>query len=388
MKNNAFRVILCVESSRGSGRDYLRGVARYAHLQGSWSFYWEPGGFEINGQKLITLEADGILLRDVSQLRTQALRLGVPAVVLGHRDQEVRGLVNVVTDSESIGQLAAEHLLRCGFKHLAFCGLSRTVLEQTPWSKLRERSFCARVVQSGCPPPPVFVLPPPGSEWSTTRRRLADWLVQLPRPLGVMACNDDCASQVAEACKLARLTVPDAVGIIGVDNDEVVCGLANPALSSVAINFERAGYQAAEALDRLMRGDKDVPDRIQVLATQVVARRSTDIVAVDDGAVAKALTCIRDRAKTSVTVNEVVRAAGVSRRVLERRFQQYIGGSILKEIQRQRTDQMARLLLETSLPVTRIADSLGFEDVQHFARYFRAAKRMSPLAFRKVGGRD
>ena len=109
------------------------------------------------------------------------------------------------------------------------------------------------MVQAGCPPPAVYVLPSPGSDWSRTRRRLADWLVKLPSPLGVMAGNDDCGAQVAEACKLAGIAVPDAVGIMGVDNDEVVCGLADPAMSSVALNFEHAGYQAAEALDRLMR---------------------------------------------------------------------------------------------------------------------------------------
>jgi len=379
-----FKIILFIESSRGSGRDYLRGIARYAHLHGSWSFYWEPGGFEITRQRLKTLDADGVMLRDVGNFKAQALRRGIPAVVLGHRDREVRGLVNVVTDSEAIGRMAAEHLLRCGFKHFAFCGLSRTAWEQTPWSKHRQRSFCGRVVQSGFPRPPGFVLPPPGSDWSQTRRGLADWLLKLPHPLGVMACNDDCGAQVAEACKLAGLAVPDAVGIVGADNDEVVCGLADPAMSSVAINFERAGYEAAAALDQLMRQSKKALKTICVRATHVVARRSTDIVAVEDAVLAKALTCIRDRARTPLTVNEVARAAGVSRRLLERRFRQHMGGSILMEIRRQRTDQIARLLLETNQPVARIAESLGFDDAQHFARYFRAVKKISPLAFRKA----
>ena len=385
MANN-FKVILFIESSRASGRDYLRGIARYAHLHGAWSFYWEPGGFEITRQKLKTLDADGIMLRDVDELTAQASRLGIPAVVLGHRDREVRGLINVVTDSEAIGRMAAEHLLRCGFKHFAYCGLARSAFEQTPWSQHRLQSFCERVVHAGFKKPPAFVPPPPGSDWGTTRRQLADWLVKLSRPLGVMACNDDCGAQVAEACKLAGLAVPDAVGIVGVDNDEVVCGLTDPAMTSVAINFERAGYQAAEALNALMEKSKTVPNKIQVRATRVVARRSTDIVAVEDAQVAKALTCIRDRARSPLTVNEVAQVAGLSRRVLERRFRQQMGGSILKEIRRQRTDQIARLLLETNLPVTRIADSLGFADAQHFARYFRAAKKMSPLAFRKTAG--
>jgi LacI family transcriptional regulator len=379
-----FKVILFIESSRGSGRDYLRGVARYAHLHGNWSFYWEPGGLEITRQKLKTLDADGIMLRDVGALTMQASRLGIPAVVLGHRDQEVRGLINVVTDSEVIGGMAADHLMRCGFKHFAYCGLARGVREQTPWSQLRQKFFCEHVTQAGHQLPPVFVLPPPGSDWNKIRRRLADWLLALSHPLGLMACNDDCGAQVAEACKLAGLAVPEAVGIVGVDNDEVVCGLADPAMSSVAVNFERAGYQAAEALDRLMRKSNKVPSKIQALASYVVARRSTDVMAVEDASLEKALACIRNRAGSPLTVNEVARAAGISRRALERRFRHQLGNSVLQAIRHQRTDQIARLLLETNLPVTRIAESLGFADAQHFARYFRSAKKMSPLAFRKA----
>jgi LacI family transcriptional regulator len=381
--NGHFKVILFIESSRASGRDYLRGIARYAHLHGSWSFYWEPGGFATTHQTLKKLDMDGIMFRDVGGLKAQVLRLGVPAVVLGHRDREVRGLINVVTDSEAIGRMAAQHLLRCGFKHFAYCGLARSALEQTPWSERRLQSFRASVVQAGFKTPPVFVLAPL-SDWRRTRRQLADWLLKLPRPLGLMACNDDCGAQVAEACKLAELAVPDAVGIVGVDNDEVVCGLADPAMSSVALNFERAGYQAAAALDGLMQQSNQVPHNIRVEATHVVARRSTDIVALEDEHLVKALTYIRDQARTPLTVNEVARIAGVSRRALERRFQQQMGGSILKAIRRERTDQIARLLVETDLPVARIAESLGFADAQHFARYFRAAKKVSPLAFRKA----
>jgi LacI family transcriptional regulator len=136
-----FKVILLIESSRASGREYLRGSARYAHVHGAWSFYWEPSGFEITRQTLEQLDVDGIILRDVGRRKTQVLHSRIPAVVLGHRDREVRGLVNVVTDSDAIGHIAAEHLRQCGFKHFAYCGLARGPLEQTPWSKLRMESF-------------------------------------------------------------------------------------------------------------------------------------------------------------------------------------------------------------------------------------------------------
>jgi LacI family transcriptional regulator len=211
-------------------------------------------------------------------------------------------------------------------------------------------------------------------------------LRSVPKPVGVMACNDDCGVQVMEACKLASLSVPDAVGVIGVDDDELVCGLADPAMSSVALNFERAGYEAAQALDKLMRRSRGVPPQITVEATHIVARRSTDVVAVDDEPVAKAMQYIRDHPRESLAVTDVARAVGLSRRVLERRFRRELNSSVLAEIRRVRTDQIARQLLETHLPVSDIAESMGFVDAQHFARYFRAGKQLSPLAYRKRFG--
>lgn len=382
-----YKVILLIESSRASGRKYLEGIARYAHLHGAWAFYWEPGGFEIGQKTLKTLDADGIILRDVGRLKSQVLRLGIPVVVLGHRDKEARGLINVVTDSKTVGIMAAEHLLQCGFRHFAFCGLARSALQQTPWSQARLDAFRKRIVEAGFASPPAFVLPAPGADWKHNRRRLADWLVKLPRPLGIMACNDDCGAQVAEACKLAGIVVPDAAGIIGVDNDEVVCGLADPPMTSIAVNFESAGYSAAQALDQSMRRSKKAPSKINVQATHLVARRSTDVVAVDDEHVARALRYVRDNVKRSFSVNEIAIGAGTSRRALERRFRQVMGRSVLDEIRRLRTDEIARLLLETNWPVSRIAQSLGFEDVQHFARYFRSVRKISPLAFRKSYGK-
>ena len=345
MKKN-YKVILLIESSRASGRNYLQGIARYAHHHGPWSFYWEPGGFDLTRQTLKTLDADGIIFRDVGRLKAQALRLGIPAVVVGHDSKEVRGIINVVTDSSTIGRMAAEHLLERGFKRFAFCGLASTLLEQTPWSERRFESFSKRIVEAGFEPPPIYVLQQPGSDWRTSRQGLADWLAKLPRPVGIMACNDDCGTQVAEACKVAGIVVPDAAGIIGADNDEVICGLSDPPLTSIAVNFERAGYESAQALEKLMQKSKSVPSKINVLATHLITRRSTDVVAVDDDCVASALSFIRNHAGQPFFVNDVAKAAGISRRALERRFRLKMSRSILQEIRRARTDEIARLLLE------------------------------------------
>lgn len=379
------KVLLLVESSRGSGRSLLRGIAHYAHHHGPWSCYWEPAGLEKARANLKALDLDGIILRDVDKLK-EVLAFGIPAVVIGHGRTEVSGLLNVVTDSARIGQMAAEHLLACGFKRFAYCGCRVSCDQDAPWSELRRQSFADRIRKAGwsCENFPV-PQSSGGASWLRERGLMARWLQSLPKPLGLMAANDDRATQVVEACKVAGILVPTEVGVIGVDNDEVVCGLSDPPLSSVAVNFDRAGYEAASSLNCLMNGRGNVPERIVVHPTHIVIRRSTDVVAVEDKSLARALRYIRGTSgREELTVAGVARNAGISRRLLEKRFRRELGYSVLDDIRRVRTDKMAQLLVETQLPVCEIAETLGFGDVQHFARYFRSVKNMSPLAYRKT----
>jgi LacI family transcriptional regulator len=381
------KVILLVESSRASGRGLLCGIANYAHHHGPWSFYWEPGGLEKAWPVLRSMEANGIILRDGEKVE-EALACGLPAVVVGHKQSEIQGLVNVVTDSERIGKMGAEHLLACGFKHFAFCGYAKASFESTAWSEVRRQAFSARVQEAGFPAPADHALSMTASDWSRELRLLARWLASLPKPVGLMACNDDCAQRVMEACKAADLLVPDTVGVVGVDNDEVVCGLTDPPISSIAINFERAGYEAAMALDRLMRRAQAVPRRIAAMASHLVARRSTDFVAADEPHLTRALQYIRDHARNGLCVAKVAVSSGLSRRSLEKRFRTLLGRSVLEEIRRVRADQIARLLVETNMPVAEIADLLGFTDAQHIARYFRSVKHANPTTYRRSYGRN
>ena len=156
-----YKVHLLIESSRASGRDLLKGIARYARHHGDWSFYWETGGLESRRARLKKLDVNGIISRDPASSKAQMRRLGIPAVVVGHHDREASGLINVVTDSQTIGRMAAEHLLQCGFKHFAFCGLARAKLEQTPWSEERMKSFSARIRAAG--------FAAPGADWEINR---------------------------------------------------------------------------------------------------------------------------------------------------------------------------------------------------------------------------
>jgi len=382
------KVILLIESSRASGRALLRGIADYSRHHGPWSFSWAPAGLEKVQPLLETGDADGIILRDIEQAEEIAA-YGLPTVVVGHRNTEIPGMVNLVTDSKAIGELGAEHLIGCGFKHFAYCGYERTALGNTTWSDIRREFFCRRIRAAGFDNPPQHALSMQGKDWSREWRSLANWLKSLPKPVGVMACNDDCGQRIMEVCKLSGLTVPDEVGVLGVDNDEVVCGLTDPPMSSIAIHFERAGYDAAHALNGLMRKSRNVPSRIIATVVQATARRSTDFVATEDTHLSKALQFIRaESRRRCISVSEVADVAGLSRRMLESRFRKLLGRSVLDEIRRLRIDQIAQLLVESDLPVAQIAELLGFADRGHIARYFRAGKGISPLAYRKTYGSE
>ncbi len=376
------RVILKIESSRASGRALLRGIAEYSHQRGPWAFSWEVSGLAERWLRTKCSDADGIILRDSTNLK-EVLSFGLPTVVFGHLQQEIAGVVNVSADSPAIGRLGAEHLIACGFRNFAFCGF--TVAHGAQWPEIRRKHFSRCVVQAGFASPVSFDFSI--DRWDKQRTAGIRWLRSLPKPVGLMACNDDCGQRIMELCKSIGLAVPDEVGVIGADNDEVVCNLMDPPMSSVAVNFERAGYEAAAALDRLMRGDTRVPSGITAAATHVAARRSTDFVASDNPHLHKAMIFIRDHARKPMVVKDVARASGLSRRSLELNFSRFLGRTILQEIKRARTDQIARLLVESDTAVAEIAEILGFPDVQHVARYFRAGKKISPTAYRKMYGR-
>jgi LacI family transcriptional regulator len=375
------RVAVFIESSRSSGRDLLRGIARYSRLHGPWAFHWEPRGLEEGMPSLGSWSPDGVIARD-SDLEP-LMKYRVPLVIVGHSRDYVPGVANIITDSETIGALGAQHLMECGFCNFAFCGF-----DDKPWSLARSYYFCQTVEKAGLA---AFVYEsPPGltaCSWQREVSHLSAWLKSLPQPVGLMACNDDRAHQVAEACKIARLRVPEDVAIIGADNDELVCGLASPPLSSIAINFEQAGFEAAGHLDRLLNGERTECHTISVLPTHIVPRHSTDILALEDEKVVLALRFIRENRREPIQVSDVAKAVCLSRRVLEKKFRAVLGRSVMREIRRVRTDDIARLLVEESLSILQIALRTGFGGVEHFARYFRNEKGMSPLAYRKRHGR-
>jgi len=383
-------VALLLETSAEYGRGLLRGILRYARLHGPWSLHVAPGHLDQVLPKAKSWGGTGIIARVRSpemERVIRATRLPFVASSLSESQQPVAGrkFGEIRTDAQAIARMGATHLLEAGSRRLAFCGFAKC-----RWSSLREEAFLQLAREGGYPCSTHRIAPAnwmqqPGwiKSWQRERPILVKWLQSLTKPVGLMACNDACGREVLQACATAGLRVPDEVAVIGVDNDEMMCELSTPPLSSVALDVETAGYNAAHLLDELMSGRPAGGQIVWVLPTHVAIRRSSEVIAQKDSVVAKALRFIRDHSRRNLSVENVTEEMGVPRRTLERRFYRATKRTVLAEIKRCHLERAKQLLLETDLPSHRVAAESGFGSLKTFNRTFRRMEGATPLNFRR-----
>jgi len=377
-------IILLIETSREFGRGLLAGIARYSRIYGPWRFYrYPPYYIYPHDEKKVFAwikqqQADGIIMRASGNVE-EILDLGIPTIVLDV-NKEIENLLNIVTDEQNIGRMAAEYFIGRGFREFAFCGFANML-----WSKKRCESFCARLEQAGLRP---FVYEQPKTRfkqsWKNETPILADWLQRLPKPAALMACNDDRGQDITEACRAANLHIPEQIAVLGVDNDTLVCDLTDPTLSSIAINTEKAGFEAAQLMTNLLEGKTISAKRIVVEPINIVTRRSTDITIVDDPDVAMALRFISEHDRDRIQIDDVAEAISVSRRGLYKKFRRTLDRSIHDEITRVKIEQIKKMLRETNLSVSQIAFQLNYAGVEKLVRFFHRETGMTPLAYKKT----
>ena len=407
--SSAPRVVLIISPAAGYDRGVLRGIARYARHHGPWVFFLagEQHGLPIVtpeqlrthsakvssrskqvGRSAIDLKglgATGVIGRLYTPRIAEAvLASGLPTIAMDLSDEQLSEgspycrVSEIRPDSHKAGRLAAEHLLERGFRQFAFCGYPAE-----NWSRRREEGFCQRIQEAGFQ---CNVFQPRRSARLPWHRELATvtaWLESLPKPAGVLACNDVRGRQLIEASVFFGLRVPNDVAVIGIDQDHLLTEFSNPPLSSVAFDAERGGYEAAELLSELMAGRITQQKHILVEPLGVIARTSTDVIAVEDRDVAAALIFIRDNSRRPIGVHDVVKRFAISRRALEVRFRHSLGRSIRAEIERVRLNWAKQLLTETNLPLGKIAQHTGFSSLSYLSKVFHRAAGMTLAQYRR-----
>jgi LacI family transcriptional regulator len=374
-------VALLVETSSITGRRVLQGIARYLRSHRPWSVFVEQRALEtVPPSWLETWRGDGIISRFNSPDFAAAIRkAGVAAIDLTHRGPPI-GLPRIASEDHTIGRIAAEHLLERGFRTLAFCGFTGI-----RWSLRRRQSFLERLGAT-VDPGLIYESPwggPEAQSWEGDQEAIGRWLKRLPKPVGILACNDVRGLHVLDASRRVGLHVPEEVAVIGVDDDPLLCELCDPPLSSVIPNMERIGYEAAELLDRLMAGaEADFEERM-IPPVGVVTRLSTDVLAIDDARVAGAVRFIREHACHGITVRDVLVQTPLSRTALERYFRRYLGRSPQAEIRSVQLKRVKQLLAETELKMDRIAELTGFEHPEYLSVVFKREQGCTPGQFRR-----
>jgi LacI family transcriptional regulator len=383
MARKPHRIGLVLSYSQGYCRGILRGVKAYAESLQDWIFTpVEPDAADI--ERLRALRPAGIIAQVYNDEMAEALASFRRPLV------NVSGVMNdlpfprVGCDDPQTGRLAADHLLDRGFRQFGFAGQPTHA-----YSNRREEGFREVIKAAGYAvschherePTPFD---PRGRLWALDAA-VRRWMASLPKPVGVFVPNDLWGLQLAEVCRQERLRVPEDVAIVGVDNDDLLCELARPALSSVIVPADRIGFEAAGLLDRYLQGGRTrtPPPPLLLPPPGVLIRRSSDVLSIEDAVVAAAIHYIREHAHRPIQVADILEAVSVSRRSLERRFRARLARSVWDEIRQAHMRKAKASLSDTELPMSVVAANSGFSESKHLSTVFRQETGMTPTAYRR-----
>jgi LacI family transcriptional regulator len=337
-------------------------------------------------EQLGRLKPDGIITRVLPHIDQLLRRLRKPAVMCG--GDVARPLIgSVTTDNEQVGALAARHLFDLGLRHFAFLGV------EAAFSTKRQQGFMAALRAMG---QSLVSYIDRQRGWEHYMELLHDnddnltrWLGGLPKPVGLFAAHDPLGWNLSQTCRQAGLAVPEEIAIISANNDELLCNLSNPPLTSVSMPWKKVGAEIAFAMDRLL--DAVARDRRRVPMGQVVSippegvitRQSTNLLAVDDPLLRRALQFVREHAGTPITVDDILKVVPISRRKLEIDFHQHLGRTPKEEITRVRLERAKLMLAQTDLPIPLVAERCGYSYAERFTLAFRRQLNTTPVAFRR-----
>jgi len=376
------RIALAFPYGRAFVEKVVEGILAYARRQADWQIMRFPERLSPSLDWLQGWQGDGafVILSTPEDARI-AGTLPFPVVNITAYFAEP-GVATVTADHREIGRVAARHLLDRRFKKFGYYGS-----KDLHFSELRRDGFVEVIKEHGgnCAVLEVSSIVASGRMWLRQQMQLEKWLRSLQPPVAIMASTDLRADMLLQTCRRLGLRVPDHIAVIGVDNDPVIVSHAQPPLSSVARDDQQAGELAASLLDKLMAGQRNQRQVLFVPPTGVVARQSSETMAVDDPELAGLVQYIRKHIAENFGVERLLPLASCSRRSLENRFRTHLGASPAEIIQRLRVDE-ARRLIEANgkMPLANVAAACGFSDVRHLRLVFRRRQRQSAAEYRRL----
>ncbi len=377
------KILVLIDYSSGFSRQLLKGLIRYSRENEEWVFYRLPAYFKALYGKEGVVEwakewkADAIIARWDHEGTNLLSTLGIPVVLQNYRKRSPY-FSNITGDYIGTGEMAARFFVDRRFKNFAFYGDKGVV-----WSRERAEGFRRVVEEVGGNYYYFETENLEGMDWGQTHIELDDWLLSLPKPVALFACDDNFALRVAQICKINGVKIPEEISLMGVDNDELLCNLSDPTISSIALDVEKGGYETGRLINRFFKKERDEPFNIVIRPTRFALRKSTENYDIDDEYIQKVVKHIEANYRSHIDIDELTKMVPLSRRNLEMRFKKEMDTTIYQFILRCRVDYFSHLLVTTDRTLYDMALESGFVDCKNISRTFKKFKGCTPAEYRK-----
>lgn len=377
------KILLVIDYSSEFSRRLMRGLIKYSKENGPFIFYRLPSYYKtLYGKDGIVewakeRKADAIIALWDHEKTNRLKQLNIPVLLQNYKERS-NFYSNITGDYFGTGEMAAKFFIQRKFKNFAFYGNKGVV-----WSRERAHGFKSEVERNGGD---YFYFESEnlrGGEWTESHVLLDKWLLSLPKPVAIFACDDNFALQVSEICKMNHIKIPQDVSLLGVDNDDLICNLSDPPISSIVLDVEKGGFEAGRLIHQLIKKEKTDPFNIIINPTRIELRQSTELYNIEDNYIEKVVKHIVKRFNKEISIDDLSEIVPLSRRNLEIRFKNEMGTSIYQFILELRINHFSNLLLSTDRSLFDLALESGFNDCKNISRIFKKFKGATPVEFRE-----
>jgi LacI family transcriptional regulator len=380
-KPHSLSIAVLVDTASGWGRRLIRGVTAYADRHAGWRLWFEPLGRSEAVHLPHDWDGDGVIARIGSLKLAEKLHdLKKPVVNVSAIDIKPYSFTRVTNDNLESARLAAEHFIERGFRNFAYVGPLHHEYVRAHAEAFAQETADRRTFYDSFD---YLHESMTRRSWLARRESLGNWLESLPKPVGLFSWATTAAVQVLDVCRIRNIDSPSRIAVLAGDDDDLLCEATKPRLSAVVTASEQVGFHAAELLHQLILNPQAPVREVKVKPLHIKTRQSTDVLAVPDEDLAAALAIIHNEFSRPITVQEVADRVAVSRRTLERGFQEFFGRTPLEEIRRLRLERARQLLIDTDLPISRVAVLSGFGTPEYLSVKFTAEYGKTPLRYRK-----
>lgn len=377
------KVLVLIDSATEFSRRFLTGLIRYANENGSWIFYRLPSYYKAlygeNGivERIKEWKIDAVIAQWEYEGVDFLDQLDIPVFLQSYKN--ISGQFSKISgDYIGAGVMAAQFFAKRHFKNFAFYGNKNFF-----WSKARAEGYRREVerIKGNYYYFESEILD--SMQWSRSHIELDNWLQALPKPVALLACDDNFALQVSEMCKVNNINIPDELSLLGVDNDELICNLSHPSISSIVTDDENGGYQTGRMLQKLIISKDNIPFNINIDPVRIEQRQSTEKYNISDNYIRTIINYINENIRLNISVDELTTLVPLSRRNLEKKFKEATGIPVYQFILDKKLDLISTELLTTDKDLLDIAIGIGFNDVRNVYRIFKKNTGYTPISFRK-----